>query len=131
MGGGCMGGGEWVAAVKVGGADGGIGRPGCGYAMITGQGNGQGAREQGQKCDQLPGARDIENPDHRKYIAEVWGVEEESIPRKGLSAVPLIEAIHDGRIKGLLSICFNPMVSLPDNNSLPQPLQPFKYYPMT
>ena len=51
--------------------------------MITGQGNGQGAREQGQKCDQLPGARDIENPEHREYIAGVWGVPEESIPAQG------------------------------------------------
>ena len=76
--------------------------------MITGQGNGQGGREQGQKCDQLPGRRDVENPEHRKYIASVWGVPEETIPGKGLSAVPLFEAIHAGKIKGLLSICFNP-----------------------
>jgi assimilatory nitrate reductase catalytic subunit len=40
-------------------ASGRIGRPGCGYATITGQGNGQGGREHGQKCDQLPGGRDI------------------------------------------------------------------------
>ena len=97
-------------------ASGRIGREGCGYAMITGQGNGQGAREQGQKCDQLPGNRDITNPEHRKFIAGIWGVPEESIPQKGLSAVPLVEAIHDGRIKGLISICFNPAVSLPDGN---------------
>ncbi len=70
--------------------------------MITGQGNGQGGREQGQKCDQLPGGRDLENPEHRKYIAGVWGVPEECIPHKGLSMCPLIEAIHDGKIKGLL-----------------------------
>src|SRR5262249_42603104 len=41
-------------------ASGRIGREGCGYGTITGQGNGQGGREHGQKCDQLPGARDIE-----------------------------------------------------------------------
>ena len=105
-----------------------IGRAGCGYAMITGQGNGQGAREQGQKCDQLPGARDIENPEHRKYIAGVWGVPEESIPRKGLSAVPLLEAIHDGRIKGLLLICFNPLVSLPDQNFIREALEKLEFF---
>jgi len=69
-----------MAAINLVVATGRIGRRGCGYAMVTGQGNGQGAREQGQKCDQLPGARDIENPDHRRYIAEVWGVTEQSIP---------------------------------------------------
>ena len=34
------------------------------------------------------------------------------IPGKGLTAQEIIEAIHDGEIKGLLSICFNPVVSL-------------------
>jgi hypothetical protein len=101
------------AALNLVVATGRIGRQGCGYAMITGQGNGQGGREQGQKADQLPGSRDIENPDHRRYIAGVWGVPEESLPHKGLSVVPMFEAIHDGRIKALLSFCFNPAVSLP------------------
>ena len=73
-----------MAAINIVVASGRIGREGCGYAMITGQGNGQGAREQGQKCDQLPGSRDISNPEHRKFIAGIWGVPEESIPGKGL-----------------------------------------------
>ena len=51
-----------MAAINLVVATGRIGREGCGYAMITGQGNGQGAREQGQKCDQLPGARDTREP---------------------------------------------------------------------
>ena len=117
-----------IAAINLVVASGRIGREGCGYAMITGQGNGQGAREQGQKCDQLPGNRDITNPAHRKYIASVWGVPEESIPGKGLSAVPLVEAIHDGRIKGLLSICFNPCVSLPDGNFIREALEKLEFY---
>ncbi|HKV42444.1 MAG TPA: molybdopterin-dependent oxidoreductase [Blastocatellia bacterium] len=117
-----------MAAINLVVATGRIGREGCGYAMITGQGNGQGAREQGQKSEQLPGARDIENPTHRDYIAGVWGVTEESIPRKGLSAVPLVEAIHEGKIKGLLSICFNPMVSLPDNNYIREALERLEYF---
>ncbi len=51
-----------------------IGRIGCGYGAITGQGNGQGAREHGQKADQLPGYRDITNP----YIEKKW-------PKYGIS----------------------------------------------
>ena len=117
-----------IAAINLVVASGRIGREGCGYAMITGQGNGQGAREQGQKCDQLPGSRDIANPEHRKYIAGVWGVPEESIPGKGLSAVPLVEAIHEGKIKGLLSICFNPTVSLPDANFVRAALEKLEFY---
>ena len=117
-----------IAAIQLVLATGRIGREGCGYAMITGQGNGQGAREQGQKCDQLPGSRDISDPVARKYIASVWGVPEESIPGKGLSAVPLVEAIHEGKIKGLLSICFNPTVSLPDANYVRAALEKLEFY---
>jgi assimilatory nitrate reductase catalytic subunit len=117
-----------MAALNLVVATGRIGREGCGYAMITGQGNGQGAREQGQKCDQLPGARDIENPAHRQYIADVWGVEEASIPHTGLSAVPLLEAIHAGSIKGLLLLCFNPAVSLPDGDFIREALGRLEFF---
>ena len=38
------------------------GRPGSGYGTLTGQGNGQGGREHGQKADQLPGYRQDHRP---------------------------------------------------------------------
>lgn len=109
-------------------ATGRIGKPYCGYATITGQGNGQGGREHGHKNDQLPGNRDIENPEHRAYIAKVWGVEESEIPRKGLSAYEFIEAIHRGEIKGLISLCFNPLVSLPNSNYVREALEKLEFY---
>ena len=37
-------------------------RPGSGWGTITGQGNGQGGREHGQKADQLPGYRKLDDP---------------------------------------------------------------------
>ena len=117
-----------MAAINLVVATGRIGREGCGYAMITGQGNGQGAREQGQKCDQLPGQRDVENLEHRKYIASVWGVPEETIPRKGLSAVEILEAIHAEKIRGLFLICFNPMVSLPDQTFIREALEKLEHF---
>ncbi len=58
-----------LGAINIVLASGRIGRPNCGYATITGQGNGQGGREHGQKCDQLPGGRDLANPEHRAYVA--------------------------------------------------------------
>jgi assimilatory nitrate reductase catalytic subunit len=117
-----------MAAINLVVATGRIGREGSGYAMITGQGNGQGAREQGQKCDQLPGQRDIENPEHRKYIASVWDVPEESIPHKGKSAVEIVNDIHAGKIRGLFLICFNPMVSLPDQGFVREALEKLEYF---
>ncbi len=117
-----------AAAIQLVVASGRIGREGCGYAMITGQGNGQGGREHGQKCDQLPGARDIENPEHRRHIAGVWGVPEESIPRKGLSYVDILEAIHARRIRGLLLVCSNPLVSAPDQDFVREALEGLEFF---
>jgi assimilatory nitrate reductase catalytic subunit len=109
-------------------ASGRIGRESCGYATITGQGNGQGGREHGQKCDQLPGARDLDNPEHRAYIAGVWGMEPDELPQKGVDAYEIIRKADRGEIKGLLSICFNPMVSLPDNNVVRRALEKLDFY---
>src|SRR5690606_29285445 len=81
------------------------GNPCGGYGTDACQCNGQGGLEHGHKCDQLPGNRDITNPAHRQYIADVWGIPEPEMPGKGLTAYELIEAIHRGEVKGLLSIC--------------------------
>ncbi|HEX8998708.1 MAG TPA: molybdopterin oxidoreductase family protein [Blastocatellia bacterium] len=109
-------------------ASGRIGRENCGYATITGQANGQGGREHGQKCDQLPGARDISNPEHRAFIAGVWGIDEKEMPGAGVDAYELIRKIDQGEIKGLLSLCFNPLVSLPDNRFVRQALEKLEFY---
>jgi assimilatory nitrate reductase catalytic subunit len=109
-------------------ATGKLGRPGCGYATITGQGNGQGAREHGQRCNQLPGARDIENPVHRATVAAAWGVPESAIPPKGATAPEIVEKIHGGEIRGLISICFNPLVSLPDATFTREALERLDFY---
>jgi assimilatory nitrate reductase catalytic subunit len=109
-------------------ASGRIGRPGCGYATITGQGNGQGGREHGQKCDQLPGGRDIAKPEHRAHVAEVWGVEPDELPGPGVDAYEIFRKIDRGEVRGLLSICFNPKVSLPDNKFVGRMLDKLDYY---
>lgn len=109
-------------------ATGRLGRPGCGYGTITGQGNGQGGREHGHKCDQLPGNRDIENPAHREYIASVWQCSVDEIPGKGHPAGEIMEMIHRGEIKALVSICFNPLVSLPDSNFTREALEKLEHY---
>lgn len=104
-------------------ATGKIGARGRGYGTITGQGNGQGGREHGQKADQLPGYRSMLNPDHRKYIADVWGIDESELPEPGVSAVEAFAKMREGEIQGLLSICSNMMVSLPDINRVRESLE--------
>jgi assimilatory nitrate reductase catalytic subunit len=109
-------------------ASGRIGRPNCGYGTITGQGNGQGGREHGQKADQLPGARDLGNPAHRAYVAGVWGMNAEELPAPGVDAYEIFRKIDKGEIRGLLSICFNPLVSLPDSNFIRAQLEKLEFY---
>ncbi len=104
-------------------ASGRLGKPKSGYGTIVGQANGQGGREHGQKCDQLPGWRDISNPEHRQYIAGVWGIDEKEMPGPGVDAYEMFRKIDAGEIKALIAICFNPMVSLPDNSFVQRALE--------
>lgn len=117
-----------MSAINIVLASGRIGREHCGYGTITGQANGQGGREHGQKCDQLPGGRDLGNPEHRAYVAGVWGMDPDDLPQPGVDAYEIIRKIHRGEIKGLLSVCFNPVVSLPDNNYVREALEKLEFY---
>jgi assimilatory nitrate reductase catalytic subunit len=117
-----------LGAINIVLASGRIGRANCGYATITGQANGQGGREHGQKCDQLPGARDLANPEHRAHVAKVWNVSADELPPPGVDAYELFRKIERGEIRGLLSICFNPLVSLPDSNFVAQMLEKLDFY---
>jgi assimilatory nitrate reductase catalytic subunit len=95
-----------------------LGLPGSergGYGTLTGQGNGQGGREHGQKADQLPGYRKITDPEARAHIARVWGVPEASIPGPGLPAVELLRTLGtDDGVRALLVHGANVVVSAPD-----------------
>ncbi|MEV0096686.1 molybdopterin oxidoreductase family protein [Streptomyces sp. NPDC050738] len=93
-------------------ATGHAGRPNSGYGCLTGQGNGQGGREHGQKADQLPGYRKLDDPAARTHVAEVWGVDPDSLPGPGRSAYELLDALGSD-IKTLLLMGSNPVVSAP------------------
>ena len=91
------------------------GKPGSGYGTLTGQGNGQGGREHGQKADQLPGYRKITDPDARAHVASVWGVDAEAIPGPGVPAVQLLQSAGtDAGVKALLVHGSNVVVSAPN-----------------
>ncbi|MFF7259916.1 molybdopterin oxidoreductase family protein [Streptomyces sp. NPDC008159] len=93
-------------------ATGRAGRPLSGYGCLTGQGNGQGGREHGQKADQLPGYRKLVDPEARRHVAEVWGVDPDSLPGPGRSAYELLDALGTD-IRSLLLMGSNPVVSAP------------------
>jgi assimilatory nitrate reductase catalytic subunit len=109
-------------------ATGHVGREGCGCTMITGQGNGQGGREHGQKADQLPGQRSLLDPEARAHVAKVWGIQPEDLPQPGYTAQEIMNAIHSGEIKALFSICFNPAVSLPQSVFTREALEKLEFF---
>ena len=100
------------------------GTPGAGYGCLTGQGNGQGGREHGQKADQLPGYRMIDDPAARAHVAGVWGVRPDSLPGKGRSAYELLDALgQPGGPSALLVFGSNIVVSAPRATHVTQRLE--------
>jgi assimilatory nitrate reductase catalytic subunit len=91
------------------------GRPDAGYGCLTGQGNGQGGREHGQKADQLPGYRSITDQADRAHVARVWGVAPSEIPGPGRSASELLSVLGTaGGPRSLLVLGSNIVVSAPN-----------------
>lgn len=100
------------------------GRVGNGYGPITGQGNGQGGREHGQKSDQLPGYSSITDPVRRAHVAGVWGVNPDTIPGPGVPAVKLLSSLGqpDGP-RALLVHGSNVVVSAPNADAVTEALK--------
>jgi assimilatory nitrate reductase catalytic subunit len=95
-----------------------VGKVGASPFSITGQCNAMGTRESGFTSS-LPGYRKFDNSQHRKELAMLWGVEEETIPTaRGLAYPDIIEGILQGKIKGLWIIATNPLVSFPNQQYL-------------
>jgi assimilatory nitrate reductase catalytic subunit len=91
------------------------GREASGWGCLTGQGNGQGGREHGQKADQLPGYRSISDPAAREHVAGIWGVDPADLPGPGRSAYELLSALGtDTGPSALLLLGSNPVVSAPN-----------------
>ena len=103
-----------LAFINIALALGQVGRRGGGFGCLTGQGNGQGGREHGQKSDQLPGYRSLRDPQARAHVAAVWGVDPDALPPPGISAFELLDALGtDAGPRGLLVVGSNPVVSAP------------------
>lgn len=99
------------------------GTPGCGYGTLTGQGNGQGGREHGQKADQLPGYQSITDPAARASVAAVWGVDPDDLPGPGVPAVELLQSAGlPGGVRALLVHGSNVFVSAPNVSTVREAL---------
>ncbi|MCP3867102.1 MAG: formate dehydrogenase subunit alpha [Gammaproteobacteria bacterium] len=89
-----------------------VGRPGAGLHPLRGQNNVQGASDAGLIPMMLPGYQLVENDDVRQRFEDVWGTPLD--PRKGLTIVETMDAIHGGTIKGMYIMGENPAMSDPN-----------------
>jgi assimilatory nitrate reductase catalytic subunit len=113
-----------LAYINVALAIGSVGRRSSGYGTLTGQGNGQGGREHGQKADQLPGYRRIDDPAARQHVADVWGIPAAAIPGRGRSAYELVDGIgSEGGVRALFVMGSNIAVSMPHASRVEQRLK--------
>ncbi len=100
-----------------------IGKEGGTSLSITGQCNAMGTREW-SSCSGLPGYRLLENPEHRKEIADFWNVDPDFFPKKrGLTETDIFPAIETGQIKGLWLVATNPMTSMPNTARIRKTLE--------
>ena len=65
----------------------------------------------------------------RADTSQVYGASTKpSCPAPGYTAVEIMEAIHRGEIKALFSMCFNPVVSLPDATFTKEALSKLEFF---
>jgi assimilatory nitrate reductase catalytic subunit len=101
------------AIINVHLATGRIGKPGMGPFSLTGQPNAMGGREVGGLANQLAAHMDFGDAASRGLLMDFWNAPGLS-GAPGLKAVDMFKAIGEGRIKALWIMATNPVVSLPD-----------------
>ena len=89
-----------------------IGRPGTGLHPLRGQNNVQGASDAGLIPMFFPDYKSVEDPEVRAGYEAKWGVKLD--PKRGLTVVEIMDAVHDDRISGMYIMGENPAMSDPD-----------------
>jgi Uncharacterized anaerobic dehydrogenase len=115
-----------VALINLSLITGKIGKPGNGPFSLTGQPNAMGGREAGGLSNLLPAHRNLDKPEHRKEVADFWGVPTLS-PHEGFTATQMFDALADGRMKAVWIICTNPLVSLPNARIVEEALKKARF----
>ncbi|WP_310379185.1 molybdopterin-dependent oxidoreductase [Flavobacterium sp.] len=103
-----------------------VGKPGSGPFSLTGQPNAMGGREVGGMANLLAAHKELNNPVHRKEVADFWGVDDIS-EKPGLTATEMFDALESGKMKAIWIICTNPLVSLPDSRRVEKALANAKF----
>src|SRR6476646_2285198 len=88
---------------------------------LTGQPNAMGGREVGGMANMLAAHMDLDHAGHRAIVRDFWQ-SPRIADKPGLKAVDLFRDIEAGRVKAVWIIATNPVVSLPDADSVKRAL---------
>ncbi|HXL67936.1 MAG TPA: formate dehydrogenase subunit alpha, partial [Xanthobacteraceae bacterium] len=97
-----------------------VGRPGTGLHPLRGQNNVQGASDAGLIPMFFPDYKSVENPETRAKYESAWGTTLD--PKRGLTVVEIMDAVHADAIKGMYIMGENPAMSDPDLNHVREAL---------
>jgi formate dehydrogenase major subunit len=97
-----------------------IGRKGTGLHPLRGQNNVQGASDAGLIPMVYPDYQSVEKATVREMFEDFWG--QKLDPKRGLTVVEIMNAIHAGQITGMYIEGENPAMSDPDLNHARQAL---------
>jgi formate dehydrogenase major subunit len=89
-----------------------VGRPGTGLHPLRGQNNVQGASDVALIPMFYPDYQSVEDPDVRGKFEQLWQTSLD--PKRGLTVVEIMDAVHAGQIKGMYIMGENPAMSDPD-----------------
>ncbi|MEM7378093.1 MAG: molybdopterin-dependent oxidoreductase, partial [Pseudomonadota bacterium] len=91
-----------------------VGRPGTGLHPLRGQNNVQGASDAGLIPMFYPDYKSVESDDMIERYTDFWGTELD--PKRGLTVVEVMDAVHAGTVRGMYVLGENPAMSDPDQN---------------
>ncbi len=91
-----------------------VGRPGAGLHPLRGQNNVQGASDAGMIPMFLPDYQPVGEDGVRSAFNEIWNSDVDFGAEKGLTVVEIMDAVHDGDIRGMYILGENPAMSDPD-----------------
>ncbi|MDO5968656.1 molybdopterin-dependent oxidoreductase [Flavivirga aquimarina] len=103
-----------------------VGKPGSGPFSLTGQPNAMGGREVGGMANLLAVHKDLMNEEHRREVAQFWGVDRIS-PKPGFTATEMFDALDSGKLKAVWIVCTNPLVSMPNTHRIEKAMKNSKF----
>jgi formate dehydrogenase major subunit len=89
-----------------------IGRPGTGLHPLRGQNNVQGASDSGLIPMVFPDYQRVDDEQARARFEKLWGTTLD--PKPGLTVVEIMDAVYEGKIRGMYIMGENPALSDPD-----------------